>query len=75
MGPEKRKKEKDMPAPRHDGGEGLLLTCGRRQGHLGEAKVDMTLSHWRRGGKEGKRERCSSQEAQRYKKRLGNQNG
>lgn len=44
-----RNKKEDMTAPRYGGGEGLLymkegLERGKRQRHLGESRVGMTLS-------------------------------
>lgn len=50
----KRKTGKDLTAPRSGRGESLFLIMGRcreRQGHLGEARVDMSLNHTRGGGR------------------------
>lgn len=59
-------KKSDMTPPRYDGEEDLCnIYVGefeQRQGHLGEARVDLTLSYvWRRGEeRKGKREEQGS---------------
>lgn len=61
----KTKTAKDLTAPRSGRGESLFLIMGRcreRQGHLGEARVDMSLNHMRGGGREWWRDRPRGQE-------------
>lgn len=59
---------------RYSGGEffcGCVEEHSQRQGHLEESRVDVTLSHVRRGRGREKGERgtrYSSQQTQRYKK-------